>query len=184
MVEFGSRMISYPCAFAVQARDKSVEDFNAPDSPIFMFLLSTRAGGLGLNLATADTVIIYDSDWYIPIGPNPVAVVVVVVVVGGSNSFVCDVSHNLNWTRVVERRRNPQVDLQAQDRAHRIGQKKPVNVFRLITERTSIFRSHPLSCGCVVAMFVVHVHVVVVGFAMNLAALQTRWKKRSWNART
>lgn len=57
-----------------------------------MFLLSTRAGGLGINLATADIVILYDSDW------------------------------------------NPQVDLQAQDRAHRIGQKKPVQVFRLITE--------------------------------------------------
>ncbi|KAF7812353.1 ISWI chromatin-remodeling complex ATPase CHR11-like [Senna tora] len=47
-------------------------------------LLSTRAGGLGINLATADVVILYDNDW------------------------------------------NPQVDLQAQDRAHRIGQKKEV----------------------------------------------------------
>lgn len=59
-----------------------------------MFLLSTRAGGLGINLTTADTVILYDSDW------------------------------------------NPQVDLQAMDRAHRIGQKKNVNVYRLITENT------------------------------------------------
>eukprot|EP01051_Picozoa_sp_SAG22_P002616 SAG22_NODE_119_length_19257_cov_43.260413_7_plen_370_part_00 len=55
---------------------------------------STRAGGLGINLATADCVVLYDSDW------------------------------------------NPQMDLQAQDRAHRIGQTKPVKVFRLITEHT------------------------------------------------
>lgn len=60
----------------------------------FIFLLSTRAGGLGINLATADTVVLYDSDW------------------------------------------NPQVDLQAQDRAHRIGQKKQVNVYRFVTEGT------------------------------------------------
>ena len=72
-------------------RSKRMEAFNAPDSPYFLFLLSTRAGGLGLNLATADTVIIFDSDW------------------------------------------NPMMDLQAQDRAHRIGQKKTVSVFRLIT---------------------------------------------------
>lgn len=72
-------------------RGSLVEQFNAPDSPYFMFLLSTRAGGLGLNLQTADTVILFDIDW------------------------------------------NPQNDQQAEDRAHRIGQKKEVRVFVLIT---------------------------------------------------
>lgn len=45
------------------ARHAAMEHFNRPDSPDFAFLLSTRAGGLGINLATADTVIIFDSDW-------------------------------------------------------------------------------------------------------------------------
>lgn len=65
---------------------------NDPDYRIF--LLSTRAGGQGINLTAADTVILYDSDW------------------------------------------NPQLDLQAQDRAHRIGQTKPVVVYRLATKGT------------------------------------------------
>ncbi|KAL4788039.1 SNF2 family N-terminal domain-containing protein [Aspergillus varians] len=68
--------------------------FNAPNSDYFCFLLSTRAGGLGLNLQTADTVIIFDSDW------------------------------------------NPHQDLQAQDRAHRIGQKNEVRILRLITSNS------------------------------------------------
>lgn len=44
-------------------RHQAMEHFNAPGSDDFCFLLSTRAGGLGINLATADTVIIFDSDW-------------------------------------------------------------------------------------------------------------------------
>jgi SNF2 family DNA or RNA helicase len=74
-----------------EEREKRMYKFNAPDSPYFIFCLSTRAGGLGLNLATANVVIIFDSDW------------------------------------------NPMADLQAQDRAHRIGQRSDVSVFRLIT---------------------------------------------------
>lgn len=46
-----------------QSRQDAIDRFNAPNAPQFVFLLSTRAGGLGINLATADTVIIYDSDW-------------------------------------------------------------------------------------------------------------------------
>ncbi|XP_036078504.1 lymphoid-specific helicase isoform X3 [Rousettus aegyptiacus] len=74
-------------------REKNMHSFNTnPD--VFIFLVSTRAGGLGINLTAADTVIIYDSDW------------------------------------------NPQSDLQAQDRCHRIGQTKPVVVYRLVTANT------------------------------------------------
>lgn len=75
-------------------REEQIEIFNAPNSPIPLFLLTTRSGGLGINLYTADIVILYDSDW------------------------------------------NPQMDLQAQDRAYRIGQKKPVFVYRFVTENT------------------------------------------------
>ncbi|XP_021862250.2 chromatin structure-remodeling complex protein SYD isoform X5 [Spinacia oleracea] len=75
-------------------RGALIEQFNRPDSPYFIFLLSIRAGGVGVNLQAADTVIIFDTDW------------------------------------------NPQVDLQAQARAHRIGQKKDVLVLRLETVHT------------------------------------------------
>lgn len=40
-----------------------LKTFNDPESEYFIFLLSTRAGGLGLNLQSADTVVIFDSDW-------------------------------------------------------------------------------------------------------------------------
>ena len=46
-----------------EERDGAIEAFNKEGSEKFIFLLSTRAGGLGINLATADIVIIYDSDW-------------------------------------------------------------------------------------------------------------------------
>ena len=75
-------------------RDAQMATFNSPNSDCFIFLLSTRAGGLGINLQAANHVIIYDSDW------------------------------------------NPQMDLQAQDRAHRIGQKRSVRVYRFVTDGT------------------------------------------------
>ncbi|KAK7715146.1 putative ATPase [Diaporthe eres] len=74
-------------------RQAQIEDFNT-DPECKVFILTTRAGGQGINLASADTVILFDSDW------------------------------------------NPQQDLQAQDRAHRIGQKRPVIVYRLATKGT------------------------------------------------
>lgn len=46
-----------------EEREQAIEEFNKEDSTKFVFLLSTRAGGLGINLASADTVILYDSDW-------------------------------------------------------------------------------------------------------------------------
>ena len=48
---------------ASQERQKRIEAFNAPGAKQDVFLLSTRAGGQGINLATADTVFIFDSDW-------------------------------------------------------------------------------------------------------------------------
>lgn len=65
--------------------------FNNPANGVFAFLLSTRAGGQGLNLTGADTVILHDVDF------------------------------------------NPQIDRQAEDRCHRLGQTKPVHVYRLVS---------------------------------------------------
>lgn len=73
-------------------RINAIDEYNKPGSEKFVFLLTTRAGGLGINLTSADIVILFDSDW------------------------------------------NPQADLQAMDRAHRIGQTKQVKVFRFISE--------------------------------------------------
>ncbi|CAG8453857.1 9609_t:CDS:10 [Ambispora leptoticha] len=76
-----------------EERRRQIQEFNTkPEKKVF--ILSTRAGGLGINLTSADTVIIFDSDW------------------------------------------NPQMDLQAQDRVHRIGQSKPVIIYRLVTSNT------------------------------------------------
>lgn len=74
-------------------REKNIKRFNESED-VLIFLISTKAGGLGLNLPAADTVIIFDSDW------------------------------------------NPQGDIQAQDRCHRIGQTRPVVVYRLIIPNT------------------------------------------------
>jgi SWI/SNF-related matrix-associated actin-dependent regulator of chromatin subfamily A member 5 len=78
---------------AHEDRIAAIDDYNREGSEKFIFLLTTRAGGLGINLTTADIVILYDSDW------------------------------------------NPQADLQAMDRAHRIGQTKQVKVYRFVTEQ-------------------------------------------------
>ena len=77
---------------AHEDRIAAIDEYNKPGSEKFVFLLTTRAGGLGINLTTADIVILYDSDW------------------------------------------NPQADLQAMDRAHRIGQTKQVVVYRFVTD--------------------------------------------------
>ena len=77
-----------------RTRQRVIESFNSEESVTFLMLVSTRAGGLGLNLATADTVIMYDPDF------------------------------------------NPFVDEQAQSRAHRMGQRKEVVVYQLVTAAT------------------------------------------------
>ena len=77
----------------IENRQLLMERFNN-DKRIFCFILSTRSGGVGVNLTGADTVIFYDSDW------------------------------------------NPTMDAQAQDRCHRIGQTRDVNIYRLICEKT------------------------------------------------
>ncbi|XP_063900306.1 chromodomain-helicase-DNA-binding protein 8-like [Zophobas morio] len=74
-------------------RQRSIDRFSQ-EKDISVFLLTTRAGGFGINLAAADVVVIFDSDW------------------------------------------NPQNDLQAQSRCHRIGQTQQVKVYRLITRGT------------------------------------------------
>ena len=90
------------------SRLAAVDRFRRKSAQRFVMLLSTRAGGLGLNLTAADTVIIYDSDW------------------------------------------NPQNDLQAMARAHRIGQTRAVRVYRLLTAKTyemHMFHSASLKLG-------------------------------------
>ncbi|KAK2952401.1 putative Chromatin-remodeling complex ATPase chain Iswi [Blattamonas nauphoetae] len=72
----------------------SAIDVDSQDDRTWIFLISTRAGGLGISLVAANTVILYDSDW------------------------------------------NPQADLQAIDRCHRIGQKKEVRIWRFVSEHT------------------------------------------------
>jgi len=50
---------------ATEDRIQAIEDYNRPNSNKFVFLLTTRAGGLGINLCSADVVILFDTDWYV-----------------------------------------------------------------------------------------------------------------------
>jgi SNF2 family DNA or RNA helicase len=82
-------------------RQAAIDRFSLPGSDRFVFLLCTRAGGVGINLTSADTVVIFDS---------------------GKKRFMVDF--------------NPQNDLQAMARCHRIGQKRTVKIYRLVTRNT------------------------------------------------
>jgi SWI/SNF-related matrix-associated actin-dependent regulator 1 of chromatin subfamily A len=90
----GIRYLRLDGSTAVSERAALVDAFNAPGSPHSVFLLTTRAGGQGLNLTGADTVVLHDLDF------------------------------------------NPQIDRQAEDRAYRIGQTRPVTVYRLVAAGT------------------------------------------------
>ena len=92
--ERGHKYVRLDGGTAVEERQRICDAYNREGSDIFCFLLSTRAGGQGLNLTGADTVIIHDCDF------------------------------------------NPQIDRQAEDRCHRLGQTKPVTIYRLVTEKT------------------------------------------------
>ena len=63
LVTKGYKYLRLDGATKSEDRGQLLTIFNNPDSDVFLFILSTRAGGLGLNLQTADTVIIFDSDW-------------------------------------------------------------------------------------------------------------------------
>ncbi|GJD06797.1 protein chromatin remodeling 8 [Galdieria sulphuraria] len=78
---------------AMQERMKLIDSFNQDDE-VFLFLLTTKVGGLGINLTGANRVVLYDPDW------------------------------------------NPSTDLQARERAWRIGQKRDVIIYRLVTSGT------------------------------------------------
>jgi SNF2 family DNA or RNA helicase len=108
-------------------RQMAIDRFQAEQvegkEPPLVMLLSTRAGGVGINLTAADTCIIFDSDWV---------------------SFVCFVCYGVHsyfhycltsccFTSIPQ---NPQNDLQAQARCHRIGQTKEVKVYRLLSRKT------------------------------------------------
>ena len=91
--ELSARKIEYSkLTGQTKKRDEAIERFKSGEADVF--LISLKAGGVGLNLTEADTVIMYDPWW------------------------------------------NPAVESQAADRAHRIGQDKPVFVYKLITENT------------------------------------------------
>ena len=61
--EFMQFLIPVDAIYLVFSLQVSIDEYNKPGSEKFIFMLSTRAGGLGINLATADIVILYDSDW-------------------------------------------------------------------------------------------------------------------------
>jgi len=84
----GYKFVRFDGTTAHEERETLIQSYNN-EKDILVFLLSTRSGGLGINLTAANHVIFYDNDW------------------------------------------NPQMDLQAQDRAHRIGQKNTVKIYRL-----------------------------------------------------
>ena len=107
-------------------RQSRIDQFNRRPADNFVFLLSTKAGGLGINLASADTVIIYDSDW------------------------------------------NPHNDLQAQARAHRLGQLKPVMIYRCPPRLLGLLAACLAQLACSCAMYCTHAPIHIAGTHLAL----------------
>jgi helicase SWR1 len=106
----GWRYLRLDGSTKVEDRQIITERFNR-DTRILCFISSTRAGGLGINLTGADTVVFYDSDW-------------------------CAASDAIERLVLTRARRNPSMDRQCQDRAHRIGQTRDVHIYRFVSEAT------------------------------------------------
>lgn len=101
---------------------EQIQEFNDVNSNFRIFLLSTRAGGLGINLTAADTCILYDSDWVLFDFFLLYSIYLAICL------WLCCTDFAVF--------QNPQMDLQAMDRCHRIGQTKPVHVYRLATAQS------------------------------------------------
>ena len=119
---------------SASARNAAVDRFKRESLKRFVMLLSTRAGGLGLNLTSADTVIIFDSDWNPQVRFCLHSLLFIVSKLLNPKFYCCA----------------PQNDLQAMARAHRIGQTRSVRVYRLLTAKTyemHMFHSASLKLG-------------------------------------
>ena len=138
----GMRYLRLDGSTKAEDRPTRINLFCSQNSPFNIFLLSTRAGGLGLNLQAADTVILFDSDW------------------------------------------NPHMDLQAQDRAYRIGQKNEVRVYRLVTAtmvEEAILNKAEFKMGLDQMIIQVYIYIIInnIGRSIQLEIYRFREKRET-----